>query len=96
MSKEKAEALANMDESWPIEKLPDCPLKWKKILDKGRADPDWKYTDEAWDMNTNPEKVLGQKLNAAKESSGFAKFERASNMPGWELFIDGASCRDIC
>lgn len=67
MSKAKAAALANMDPSWPIEKLPDCPLKWDKILEKGRNDPDWKYTDDSWDMNKDPVKVLGKKLNDVKE-----------------------------
>lgn len=96
MSKAKAEALKNMDPSWPIDKLPDCPLKWEKILEKGKTEADWKYTDDSWDMNKDPALVLGDKLNNVKEATGFQKFERASNMPGWELFIGGASCRDIC
>jgi hypothetical protein len=32
MSAAKAELLKNMDPSWPIEKLPDCMVKWDKIL----------------------------------------------------------------
>lgn len=95
MSKAKAEALANMDPTWPIEKLPDCPLKWDKILEKGKNEPDWKYTDDTWNIVTDSEKVIGKKLNDLKVSENFDRFERASDMPGWELFIEGASCRDI-
>jgi len=95
MSAAKAEMLKNMDPSDPIEKLPDCMVKWNKILDMGRADPDWKYTDVEWNMAEKPELVLGEELFGLKENSGFNRFERCSNMPGWELFVDGASCRDI-
>jgi len=96
MSKAKQDELANMDPSWPIEKLPDCDTKWEKIVAKGKAEPDWKYTDEKWDICKDPAMVLGDRLNNKKEATGFTEFKRASEMDGFELFIDGASCRDIC
>lgn len=40
--------------------------------------------------------VLGDRLNNSKEATGFNEFKRASEMDGFELFVDGASCRDIC
>lgn len=95
MSAEKALKLKNMDLSLPIEELPDCMPKWEKILAKGRAEPNWKYTDVEWNMAEKPELVLGEELFKLKENSGFNKFVRCSNMTGWELFVDGASCRDI-
>lgn len=35
MSKANRLALENMDPDAPIDQLPDCPTKWKKILEKG-------------------------------------------------------------
>jgi len=96
MSKAKQDELANMDPTWPIEKLPDCLVKWEKILAKGLEDSAWKYTDEKWDMCKDSLLVLGEVLNSSKEATGFSEFKRASDCEGFELFVDGASCRDIC
>jgi hypothetical protein len=67
MSKAKAAALANMDPNAPISELPDCLVKWEKILAKAKADPDYKYIDDAWNICENPEKVLGKKLFDVKD-----------------------------
>lgn len=102
MSKEKQKIFDEMNaaiargEDWPIEKLPDSKVKWNKILAKGIEEPGWKYTDEGWNMMTDSKKVLGERIDGIKENMlGFREFKRASDCDGYELFIDGASNRDI-
>jgi hypothetical protein len=56
-----------MDPNAPISELPDCLVKWEKILAKAKADPDYKYIDDAWNICENPEKVLGKKLFDVKD-----------------------------
>ena len=71
MSKAKAEALANMDPNAPISELPDCLIKWEKILAKGKSEPDYKYIDEEWNCIDNPEKVMGEFCFQGKDNDGF-------------------------
>ena len=56
--------------SMPLEKLPDCPPKFKKILERSKTDPNWKYTDENWSPITDEKKVLGDRVYAEKDNRG--------------------------
>jgi len=48
MSAAKRAKIADIDPSAPIDEIPDCDIKYKKIIEKCSTDVSYKYVDAEW------------------------------------------------
>lgn len=96
MSAAKRAKIASIDPNAPIDEIPDCDIKYKKIREKCTADLSYKYKDADWCVD-DMVKVLGEKVNSSLGPRGIRdlKFIRARDIEGAVLYSDGVSHRDV-
>lgn len=96
MSAAKRAKLASIDPNAPIDEIPDCDIKYRKIHEKCVADSEYVYKDKDFDSD-DMVKVLGDKVHETLPSRGLRnlKFARARDIPGAVLYSDGVSHRDV-
>lgn len=96
LSAAKREKLANIDPNARIEEIPDSDIKYDKILEKVRADPEWKYVDTEFN-HEDALSSLGPEVNDSLASRGLRemKWVRARDIPNAMLFKDTVSHRDV-
>ncbi len=93
MSKQRKEAMANIDLSKPLHEIPDCRQKYDKIMAECKESGQ-KYSDGQF-SHEEEQKVLGDAVFADKEVRQITGWKRLSEMEGAQVFCDGASYRDI-
>lgn len=87
MSEEKKKLLANFDENMPIDEMPDCEMKYKKIIEKYKKDKVL-FEDKQFPPNE-------QSLGAGCTNRGVAKWVRASTVPGTAVYKGKIDPRDV-
>ena len=86
MSEEKRRLLANVNENMSVEEMPDCEIKYKKILAEAKSGKI--YSDKDFGPNDNS-------LGPNCLNRGVKKWIRARDVPKCVLYSDHVSHLDV-
>jgi hypothetical protein len=88
MSEEKRKLLESIDENMPIDEMPDCEIKYKKIVDQFKQSKE-KFKDAQFPPT---QESLGDNMGGR----GIAdEWKRASDVEGTTVFKDKIDARDV-
>jgi len=88
MSDAKRKLLESVNEDMPVQDMPDCMIKYRKILKEAKGPGKVVFEDSKFGHNE-------QALGPGCLNRGVAKWMRARDVPGAKLYMDGASHLDV-